>query len=132
MVLIECWPRAHGWIVPMPLLCWGLFFKDTLYRSPVLGNKTLAMYGRSRFWWSAWGHIDFQEHTWLTEGFEPAAPDLRVWVSYVTCGWNARLFAALVADVKLLLLLCPGIGITYTSHQKWSGWKTNRSAVIAR
>ena len=25
---------------------------------------------------------------------------------------------------------CPGIGIAYTTHQKWSEWKTNRSAVI--
>ena len=26
---------------------------------------------------------------------------------------------------------CPGIGIAYTTHKKWSEWKTNRSAVIA-
>ena len=25
---------------------------------------------------------------------------------------------------------CPGFGIAYTTHQKWSEWKTNRSAVI--
>ena len=25
---------------------------------------------------------------------------------------------------------CPGIGIAYTTHPKWSEWRTNRSAVI--
>ena len=25
---------------------------------------------------------------------------------------------------------CPGIGIAYTTHQKWSEWETNRSAVL--
>ena len=26
---------------------------------------------------------------------------------------------------------CPGIGIAYATHQKWSEWKTNGNAVIA-
>ena len=50
-----------------------------------------------------------------------------------TC-WEQQMAAALTKgheDKHTGMQGCPGIGIAYTTHKKWSEWKSNRSAVIA-